>query len=188
MVEEITQANLILTNSLNKEILAQSKKGSQVIFFAEKGDGVKNKAHYSFRQLDIGESWARASSMNYVDTAWFEGLPIQPEMGWEFDRLIPDYVIPFKDYKKVGKKQTVNMFGNPLLSENVDITSGYFEGWLGQNGGSVIKQDMGEGSILTVTWKLVSQIEHNPIALLILNRLIEIMCGKHKVSSSKSVR
>ncbi len=54
MVEEITQANLILTNSLDKEILAQSKKGSQVIFFAEKGDGVKNKAHYSFRQLDIG--------------------------------------------------------------------------------------------------------------------------------------
>lgn len=185
MVEEITQANLILTNSLDKEILAQSKKGSQVIFFAEEGDGVKNKAHYSFRQLDIGESWARASSMNYVDTAWFGGLPIQPEIGWEFERLIPDYVIPFKDYKKV---QTVNMFGNPLLSESVDIISGYFQGWLGQNGGSVIKQDMGEGSIITVTWKLVSQIEHNPIALLILNRLIEKMCGKHKVSSSKSVR
>lgn len=125
MVEEITQENLILTNSLDKEILAQSKKGSQVIFFAEKGGGVKNKAHYSFRQLDIGESWARASSMNYVDTAWFEGLPIQPEMGWEW--LFPDYVIPFKDYKKVGKKRTVNMFGNPGLSESVDIISGYFQ-------------------------------------------------------------
>jgi len=171
--ETAMDAEVILTNHLDRDTIGYVRDGGKVIFLAEEGDHIEEKGEYSFRQLDLGESWARASSMNYVNTSWLQELPIHPEMGWEFEGLFPDYVIPFKDYKKVGKKRTVHMFGNPSLAESAEVISGYFQGWLGQNGGSVLLQRNGEGVILTITWKLASQIKQNPIALLILNHFIE---------------
>ncbi|WP_053598470.1 glycoside hydrolase family 2 protein [Bacillus sp. FJAT-18017] len=166
-------ADVVISDMLDRETLEYVRAGGKVIFLAEDGDAIPHKGDYTFRELDPGESWARSSSMNYVNTAWLEGLPVHPEMGWEFEFLFPDYVVPFTDYKKVGQKRTVNLFGNPSLAETAEIISGYFQGWLGQNGGSVLLQKHGKGVILTITWKLASQLNNNPNALLILNHFIE---------------
>ncbi|WP_052342715.1 glycoside hydrolase family 2 protein [Bacillus sp. EB01] len=171
--EDRADAEVVVSSVLDRETLDYARDGGKVIFLAEAGDAIPEKGDYTFRELDRGESWARSSSMNYINTDWLDGLPIHPEMGWEFEFLFPDYVIPFKDYKKVGQKRTVNLFGNPALAEHAEVISGYFQGWLGQNGGSVILQDHGDGLILTVTWKLAGQLKNNPLALHILNHFIE---------------
>ncbi|MFC0471768.1 glycoside hydrolase family 2 protein [Halalkalibacter kiskunsagensis] len=172
------EADVVITESLDEVALRYASSGGNVIFLAEKGDALKAKGEFTFRKLDLGESWARASSMNYVDTTWFEELPVQTEMGWEFDRLFPDYVIPFADYKKSNNNRTIHMFGNPSLDQQSDVIAGYFQGWLGQNGGSMIKQDYGKGTILTTTIKIVENITKQPMAQHLLLAIIEKLKGE----------
>ncbi|GGF22512.1 hypothetical protein GCM10010954_21660 [Halobacillus andaensis] len=176
--EEISNSSTIISDYLDDKLLNHAKKGGQVIFLAEEGDKIKEKSMYTFRKLDLGESWARASSMNYVDKEWFGDLPLRTEMGWEFEGMFPDYVIPFTDYKKNSNNRTIHMFGNPSIAESADVISGYFQGWLGQNGGTLIEQKYGEGKILTTTWKIKESLSSSPIAQYILKGMIHNLSQK----------
>ncbi|MCL7746817.1 glycoside hydrolase family 2 protein [Halalkalibacter alkaliphilus] len=167
------EADIVLTERLDEEMLRFASNGGKVVFLAEKGDALSKKGEFTFRKLDLGESWARASSMNYLDTTWFEGLPVQTEMGWEFERLFPDFIIPFADYKKSNNNRTIHMFGNPGLDHQCEVIAGYFQGWLGQNGGIMIKQDYGKGSIVTTTMKLIEHIGDQPLAEHVLMMMIK---------------
>ncbi len=166
---------VVITDNLDTSALEFVRNGGQAIFLAEKGDQLKAKGQYTFRELHRGESWPRASSMNYVDTDWFKDIPLNPEMGWEVAELIPDFVLPFSDYKKTGTKRTVHMFGNPGLAKEGVVISGYFQGWLGQNGGSIVLHPYGKGKVCIVTWKILEKYDKDPIATLVLNKLIEKM-------------
>ncbi|OUS78551.1 hypothetical protein B1748_00280 [Paenibacillus sp. MY03] len=172
--DTLTNEAVMVTDCLDKEAESFARQGGSVLFLAEKGDGLKASGPFTFRQLAPGESWPRASSMNYVDSRCFDGLPLLPEMGWELEGLYPDYVLPFGDYKKVGVKRTVNMFGNPGTAEAGEVISGYFQGWLGQNGGSIVRHPLGKGYVTVVTWKLIERYGHEPMATMIVNRLLHI--------------
>ena len=50
------------------------------------------------------------------------------------------------------------MYGNPDLGKSSEVIAGYFQGWLGQNGGIILKQEQGKGIILTTTLKLIENI------------------------------
>ncbi|CAG7657010.1 glycoside hydrolase family 2 protein [Paenibacillus allorhizosphaerae] len=163
-----------VTDCLDKEIETFARQGGRVLFLAEKGDKLSASGPFTFRELPPGESWPRASSLNYVDPDFFRGIPLHREMGWEAGGLYPDYVLPFADYKKVGVKRTVNMFGNPGIAEAGEVIAGYFQGWLGQNGGSIVRHPLGKGAVTVVTWKLLDLYGVDPIASLLLHRLIDI--------------
>ncbi|PPA70492.1 glycoside hydrolase family 2 protein [Jeotgalibacillus proteolyticus] len=169
---EIKPQTVVITENLTPNVISHVRNGGHAVFLAEEGDRISEKGQYTFRELSLGESWARASSMNYVDTNWFKGVPLQPEMGMEAEALYPDFIVPFADYKKEGTKRTVNMFGNPRLADEGTVISGYFQGWMGQNGGSVIHHQKGQGSILLVTWKLKHHYGKHPIATQLLNTMI----------------
>jgi hypothetical protein len=166
--------SIIVTNQLDQNILQSARNGGNVLFLAENGDHLEEKGQFTFRHLPEGESWQRTSSFNYVDTEQFPGIPLHPEMGWEVDGLIPNYIVPFANHSKIGgvTGRTVHMFGNTKISESYEVLSGYFEGWLGQMGGSIFKQRTGKGEITVVTWKLIDQYGIHPIATLVLNQLI----------------
>ncbi|WP_347549073.1 sugar-binding domain-containing protein [Pseudalkalibacillus hwajinpoensis] len=170
--QDISTSSTIISDHLDNKVLQHAKNGGRVIFLAEEGDKIKEKSMFTFRELDLGESWARASSMNYVDKEWFGDLPLRTEMGWEFEGIFPDYVIPFTDYKKNHNNRTIHMFGNPAIAESADVISGYFQGWLGQNGGTLIEQKYGDGKILTTTWKIKESLSSSPIAQYILKTMI----------------
>lgn len=170
--QDRAESSVVLTDSLSKNNLRYANQGGKIIFLADRGDMIREKGDFTFRKLDTGESWARASSMNYLDKEWFNGLPLKTEMGWEFENLLPDYVVPFTDYKKVNNNRVIHMYGNPALAEQVSIVSGYFQGWLGQNGGTFLDQSYGKGRILTTTWKLNNETFSSPIAQQILNHMI----------------
>ncbi|TCN21138.1 glycoside hydrolase family 2 protein [Mesobacillus foraminis] len=164
----------VITDTLDEEILNFVHKGGKVVFLAEEGDRIENKGHYTFRELPEGESWPRASSFNFVNPNHFPGIPLHPEMGWEVDLLIPDYVVPFSDYKKPGSRRSINMFGSPGIARSSRVISGYFQGWVGQVGGSLIVQRCGKGTITLTTWKLKENYGTHPIATQVLDRLISM--------------
>ncbi|WP_226036103.1 glycoside hydrolase family 2 protein [Aquibacillus saliphilus] len=175
LTDKLTEAEVVVTNTLNTSIVEYYRTGGHVLFLAEEGDKLVEKGQFTFRELDQGESWDRTSSLNYVDTSYFSGVPLNKEMGWEFENLYPDYVVPFSDYNKMGGTvgRVVYMFGNDTIPETSQIVSGYFQGWAGQVGGSTLVQSNAKGSLTVTTWKLIDTYTKHPIATQLVNNFIE---------------
>jgi len=164
----------VVTNRLDEEVLRFVHKGGNIIFLAEDGDRIEEKGQFTFRELPKGESWPRASSFNFVNEKFFPGIPLNPEMGWEVDRLIPDYVVPVSDYKKSSGRRTIHMFGSSSLAQSSKIISGYFQGWIGQMGVSMMVQRYGKGTITLTTWKLNENYGNHPIATQVFEYLTAV--------------
>jgi hypothetical protein len=173
LTTELQKDTVVLTNCLDSKVLEFAHQGGHVVFLAEQGEQLPYRGQFTFRHLPEGESWPRASSFNFVDPAWFSGIPLQPEMGWEVDAIIPNYVVPFSDYKIAGGRRVISLYGNPGLAESSEIISGYFQGWIGQVGGSIVRKPFGKGSVLLVTWRLMDHYGTHPIATQILHKLLQ---------------
>ncbi|MNH94168.1 Beta-glucuronidase [compost metagenome] len=174
VVDKIETAEFVITSTLDDHVMKYYRQGGHVLFLAEEGDRLNEKGQFTFRQLVQGESWDRTSSFNYVDPRFFEGVPLLHEMGWEMEGLYPEYIVPFSNYNKLGGTmgRVVYMFGNENITETSRILSGYFQGWLGQAGGSLIVQQSAEGSLTLTTWKLKDNYGKHPIATQLINTLI----------------
>ncbi|MBA9084439.1 hypothetical protein FHR92_000896 [Fontibacillus solani] len=174
VVDTIEAAEVVITSSLDDAVMEYYRQGGHVLFLAEEGDKLSQKGQFTFRQLVQGESWDRTSSFNYVDPGYFEGIPLLHEMGWEMEGLYPEYIVPFSNYNKLGGTmgRVVYMFGNENITETSRILSGYFQGWLGQAGGSLIVQRSAQGSLILTTWKLKDNYGKHPIATQLVNALI----------------
>ncbi|SES06252.1 glycoside hydrolase family 2 protein [Salipaludibacillus aurantiacus] len=171
-VDSVSEAEVILAAEWTPEAAQGTREGKTVVFFAEQGDEIPNKGYYSFKQLPPGESWQRSSSMQAVNKTFFGEVPIRKELGWEMEGLYPDCIIPFTDYSKEGGR-TVYLFGNPHYAETSDILGVYFEGWIGQVGGSFIKQSVGTGTVYVTTWKLLENLTSQPLAGHIIKQVID---------------
>ena len=173
--EGFESAELVVTSTLDKAVLDAYRNGKSVVFLAEEGDRLKEKGQFTFRELRRGEDWDRTSSFNFVDPAYFPGIPLRPEMGWEAEGLFPDYIVPFSNYNKLGGTmgRIVYMFGNDNITETSEIISGYFQGWIGQAGGSMLVKKNEQGSLTLTTWKLIDTYGKHPIATQVLHELIQ---------------
>lgn len=170
---ELQMNAVVLTDCLDEKVLTFASQGGHVVFLAEQGNELPSRGQFTFRLLPEGESWPRASSFNFVDAKWFDNIPLQPEMGWEVDALIPKYVVPFHNYKMGNGRRTISVFGNSSIAESSEIISGYFQGWIGQVGGSIVRKPHGKGSIVVVTWRLMENYAKHPIAGQVLHKIIE---------------
>jgi len=175
LTDNLLDAEAVITSTLDTAVLDYYRNGGHVVFLAEEGDRLSAKGQFTFRQLIQGESWDRTSSFNYADPSFFEGVPLNAMMGWEMEGLYPEFIIPFSNYNKLGGTigRVVYMFGNEGITESSEIIAGYFQGWIGQAGGSLIVQKSAEGSLILTTWKLKGQYGTHPIATGIVNALIE---------------
>ncbi|NCA99577.1 MAG: glycoside hydrolase family 2 [Clostridia bacterium] len=176
IVASLDQAQVLLTDHLDQSALEYVQNGGKLIFLAEAGDSLAEKGFFSFRQLKAGEDWDRTSSFNYVDDRWFGDLPLKKEMGWEVDGIFPDYIIPFDRYSKPSKAGRPIFFNaDSTIDQRSEVLSGYFQGWIGINGGSILRQQIGQGQLLVTTWRLASAYGVHPIGTQILNRMIAKM-------------
>ncbi|WP_136608653.1 glycoside hydrolase family 2 protein [Paenibacillus dokdonensis] len=175
MIDELQQAEAVITSVLDEHVLEYYRSGGHVVFLAEDGDQLSEKGQFTFRELIRGESWDRTSSFNYVDPDYFKGIPLHHEMGWEMEGLYPDYIVPFSNYNKLGGTigRVVYMFGNEGVTETSEIVSGYFQGWIGQAGGSLLVQKSEQGSLILTTWKLKNGYGIHPIATQVVDSLIQ---------------
>ncbi|QMV41252.1 glycoside hydrolase family 2 protein [Cohnella cholangitidis] len=174
LTDELSTSDVVVTSVLDNSVLEYYRNGGHVVFLAEEGDGLSDKGQFTFRELVRGESWDRTSSFNYVDPSFFPDVPLRHEMGWEMDGLFPDFIIPFSNYNKLGGTigRVVYMFGNESITESSEIVSGYFQGWIGQAGGSFLVQQSAQGSLTVTTWKLKNNYGTHPIATRIVDSLL----------------
>ncbi len=179
MTDELHAAEAVVTSVLDEQVLEYYRGGGHVVFLAEDGDQLSEKGQFTFRELVRGESWDRTSSFNYVDPEYFQGVPLHHEMGWEMEGLYPDYIVPFSNYNKLGGTigRVVYMFGNEGVTETSEIVSGYFQGWIGQAGGSLLVQKSEQGSLILTTWKLKNSYGIHPIATQLVHALL-LKCRK----------
>lgn len=175
IVNSFEAAEMVVTSTLNTSVMEYYRQGGHVLFLAEAGDQLQEKDQFTFRLIYQGESWDRTSSFNYVDPDYFTDVPLHHMMGWEMEGLFPDYIVPFSNYNKLGGTigRVVYMFGNEGITEKCEIVSGYFQGWLGQAGGSLLVQRSEQGSLTLTTWKLKGNYGTHPIATHIVQSLIE---------------
>ncbi|WP_256761076.1 glycoside hydrolase family 2 protein [Cohnella sp. WQ 127256] len=174
LTKNIPSAEVVITSVLDEAVLEYYRNGGHVVFLAEEGDHLSDKGQFTFRELVQGESWDRTSSFNYVDPTFFDGIPLLHEMGWEMEGLYPKYIIPFSNYNKLGGTmgRVVYMFGNENITETSEIISGYFQGWIGQAGGSLLVQRSAQGSLTLTTWQLKNSYGSHPIATQLIHSLI----------------
>jgi len=157
---------------LDEHMLEFCYKGGQVLFLAEKGTEIEWNGDFTFRQLNTGIEWNRASSFNFIDPKIFDGIPLNIELGWEVQHMYPDFIVPFDDYtKKAGR--IVNMTGNKAVADNSHLMAGFFQAWVGQFGATMLKYPYGKGQILLTTFKFMDYYGKHPIADRMLDRLIE---------------
>jgi len=175
IINSFDLADVVVTSYLDEKTLQFAREGGRVFFLAEEGDHLEEKGQFTFRLLPQGESWERTSSFNFVNTNMFKDIPLRKEMGWEVDQLIPQYMVSFSNYNKIGGSngRIVYMFGNDGLTDCSEIVSGYFQGWIGQLGATILHQHIGKGSVILITWKLKETYGSHPIATQILNSLLE---------------
>lgn len=164
----------VITNVLDDSVNDYYRNGGKVLFLAEEGDKLAEKGQFTFRKLPEGESWDRTSSFNYVDCSYLDNLPLHSEMGWELEGLFPDYIVPVSNYNKLGGTvgRIVYMFGNENIPKTSRIVSGYFQGWIGQFGSSMLVQNNSSGILTLTTWKLRNNYGKHPIATIVLNKLL----------------
>lgn len=168
----IEDADVVLTQALDDLILERCHQGKSVVFLAEQGDKLPWKGDFTLRQLKKTDDWNRASSFNFINPVFFEGIPLHRELGWEVQRLIPDFVVPFSDYTKQGGR-VVHMTGNMETAQKCRLLAGFAQAWLGQMGGTMLVLPYGNGKIWMTTFKLMENYEKQPTGTWMLDRLIE---------------
>lgn len=183
VVDQLEAPVVVITSRLDDTVLDYYRNGGHVLFLAEEGDSLPEKGQFTFRELAEGESWDRTSSFNYVDSSYFGDLPVHPEMGWEMEGLFPEYIVPLSNYNKLGGTvgRIVYMFGNEGIVETSQVISGYFQGWIGQAGASMLIQRSAEGSLTLTTWKLKDHYGKHPIATKVIHSLIAKCTVKEEV-------
>lgn len=158
LLEETTK--VCLTSCIDTRMDKYLRQGGRAIFLAEKGLGITEKGFINFKKMVDGESWDRAASFNFMDQNLFPGLPIQKISGWEIQDLYASYVVS-------------NL--NDLNWNR--IIAGTFYGWVGNFGATIMELPYGEGKLLVVTLKLVSNYNKQPIGTEILHHLIDYYLG-----------
>lgn len=162
----------LVTGALDSEASAAIRHGRSALFLAEAGDLAADKGEWTFRALPAGESWPYAASMQYIDASLFPGLPLAKEVGWEAEGLYPRWAVPYADYKKEGGSRVVSLFGNPGRDAQGRTVAGVFQGWLGQNGGTIVRRRVGRGFLTLCTWRIMEGFA-NPLAPRLFQAMLE---------------
>lgn len=158
----------MLTESLNEDVTAALDRGAHVILLAEWGPRNAEMGFLSFRELPPLDTWERCASFHYIQWDLFPQLPLNTIMGWEMQDLYPHYVLPMGTYTAGGRA----LISNQSSTDPANVLAGYFEGWLGNFGASVLLQSQRRGKVLTTTLRLGTQYGVQPIGTLLLNRLL----------------
>ena len=100
--------------------------------------------------MAAGAAWARADRLGPA--------PVSPELGWEVAEIFPTQVI------EAGALQPAD-----------EQLAGWFEGWLANPGSFAFVRRVGSGRLLATTFRFEETYGLDPVATLLLNRLVEIL-------------
>jgi hypothetical protein len=149
-----------ITTSLDPSIVEYARRGGRVLFLA--GEAAEGADLIDLRTLPLApaESWRMASGIAWADATALAPAPIRPDLGWEAMGLFPRH-----------------LFDAASLNPADRQLAGWFEGWLANAGAFAIERQVGRGRVLATTFRFEEQYGLEPVATLLLHRLIERCLG-----------
>ncbi|NIM95435.1 MAG: glycoside hydrolase family 2, partial [Anaerolineales bacterium] len=157
---DIAEADTVVTQKLNNELLAHVRKGGRLLFVADRPDSDKVEIPGVEIISREGTSWQG----DWVSTfAWlrrqgsFERIPGGPYLDMTFERVMPDSVIN----------------GLKHLDFEADVHAGMFVGWIHKPVALIAEQRSGKGKLILTTFRLFNEKPlSDPVATALVNSLI----------------
>ncbi len=153
------ELGLAITSSYDERMDDFVRQGGRLLWLAEGGSLAPNGLDLRFRNLPAGESWRMAGGSAWARSDRFAPCPILPDLGWEVADLFPLVAVDAA-----------------CLQEGDEQLTGWFEGWLANAGIFALQRTLGHGRLLVTTFRFAESYGQDPVATLLLNRLLEILC------------
>jgi hypothetical protein len=141
------EAPVVIASSLDGAVGEHVRGGGRVLHLA-------GASAESF-PLPPGESWRMAAGAAWADVARLAPAPLYCELGYESQAVFPHHVL--------------------LTREGDDVLSGWLEGWLANTGAFALMRDEGAGRVLATSFRFEDAYGLDPVATLLLNRLVAIL-------------
>jgi Glycosyl hydrolases family 2, sugar binding domain/Glycosyl hydrolases family 2, TIM barrel domain/Glycosyl hydrolases family 2 len=154
----VPELGLAVTTALTDELLAFVRDGGRALWLAEAPSPAAGRLGLAFRGLSPGESWQMAGGSAWARADRLAPAPILPALGWEVADVFPVQAIDAAS-RQAGDEQL----------------AGWFEGWLANGGVFILRRPVGRGQLLVTTFRLAAAYGLDPVATLLLNRLVEIV-------------
>jgi hypothetical protein len=149
---------LAITSRLDPPLWAYLETGGRVLYLASRSAEGAELAGLRFFQLPAGESWRMASGAAWARADRLAPPPVSPELGWEVSDIFPYQAIDAESLRP-GDEQL----------------AGWFEGWLANAGAFAVLRTVGTGRLLATTFRFEAAYGLDPVATLLLNRLVELV-------------
>jgi hypothetical protein len=148
-------APVVLTNTLDDALLAHVRAGGRVLYLA---GALPESSGLKTFPLPPGESWRMAAGAAWADAERLAPAPIDPAVGHECAAFFPYQVIDAACFRP----------GDEVLV-------GWLEGWLANAGALALLRAEGQGRLLATTFRFDDHYGVDPVATLLLNRLVAIL-------------
>ncbi len=152
------ELGVAITSSYDDRTHALVRDGGRVLWLAEEGGLAPNGLELRFRGLPPGESWRMAGGSAWARADRLAPCPVLPDLGWEAANVFPSVAVDAT-----------------CLREDDEQLAGWFEGWLANAGVFALSRRIGRGRVLVSTFRLADSYARDPVATLLLNRLVEIL-------------
>jgi hypothetical protein len=151
------EAPVVVAASLDEPVWAYLRGGGRVLYLAGAG-GPPESAGLRLFQLPPGESWRMAAGAAWADLARLAPAPLERDLGYESAPFFPHQVIDAACFR-----------------DGDEVLAGWLEGWLANTGALALLRPEGEGRLLATTFRFEDAYGVDPVATLLLNRLVAIL-------------
>ncbi len=149
---------LAIATRLDEQLRAYVEAGGRLLCLAGSTSEGADLADLRFRGLSTAESWRMASGTAWARADRLAPAPVSSELGWEVAELFPTQVIDAE-----------------CLQPGDEQLAGWFEGWLANPGALALLRTVGKGRLLVTTFRFEDHYGLDPVATLLLNRLVALL-------------
>ncbi|MDQ6671659.1 MAG: beta galactosidase jelly roll domain-containing protein, partial [Chloroflexota bacterium] len=150
--------DLAITAVFDTRVKTFVERGGRAVWLVSAEHPQADLAGLRFRGLASGESWHMAAGSAWARVARLAPAPVLPTLGWEMSDCFPRLAID-----------------SGCLQADDEQLAGWFEGWLAKAGVFALRRHLGEGQLLITTFRLADRYGQDPVATLLLNRLVSIV-------------
>jgi len=158
MAEDPSEAEVLVTTTLDDSQRAFLLDGGRVLFFAERDDALQTHIPGLGIKSRRGTPWQGdwASSFGWHR---FTSVPTDSVVNFAFSDLTPEQVID----------------GFAPRDFALDVYAGLFVGWLHKPIPTIARKRVGAGTLLTSTFRLAKNLESNPMAMHLFYELLRLL-------------
>jgi hypothetical protein len=147
-----------IASRLDEPVWSFLQGGGRVLYLAGASDETASRAGLRFAPLPPGESWRMAAGAAWARVDRLAPVPLLPELGWEVSGIFPHQAIDAAS-----------------LRPGDETLVGWIEGWLANPGAFALRRAEGRGRLLATTFRFEDAYGVDPVATLLLNRLVELL-------------